>query len=403
MLLLAFPLESVVHAQDQRVPSRQVIIRDEPIPNDTTRFDISFPGGTAAELIKALSTSSGEPINAMIPEGSDYFVMPPFDFRNVTVTEVLKTLAERKALPVKTSDNSYHYKDVGYSWVLFNGIWVLRIDLPVANLPQQTSVVPFNVGDLLTTYTIDDVTTAIDAAWTLQEASPKSQLFFHNDTSILLAKGSVTELNAVTAVLEKLRDGQEYQVEIQEKERRIDVTVFKSSGSRDYYSLPPNAFITDAQDAAGQFTSVPSEDYNRSVRIIREKISGETEEMVIDVDAIALKKAPDVRLRNGDVIIFEYEYIDPDKIPDPDTISISVLGSVKNPGKYTLEGSPSLISAIALAGGGEDHGNLSKVKVRSENGSTIEVDFNGILDGKVKDLELKDGDTIVIEEKFVRF
>lgn len=81
---------------------------------------------------------------------------------------------------------------------------------------------------------------------------------------------------------------------------------------------------------------------------------------------------------------------------------ISILGEVRNPGSYQLKENLTLTQAIALAGDFKDSADTAKVKIiRSKPGagesSIYEVDFDDILNKKIKDPEIKANDKIIVE------
>ena len=86
---------------------------------------------------------------------------------------------------------------------------------------------------------------------------------------------------------------------------------------------------------------------------------------------------------------------------------VSVLGEVKNPGKYELPGEKelTLMQAIAMAGGFTKHADITKTKVmRMENGkkNTIIVNAKNITEKgeKDKDVVLNAEDIVFVPESF---
>ena len=86
---------------------------------------------------------------------------------------------------------------------------------------------------------------------------------------------------------------------------------------------------------------------------------------------------------------------------------VSVIGEVKNPGKYELPGEKemTLMQAIAMAGGFTKFADLTKTKVmRFENGKkkTIVINVKNITErgDKDKDITLQAEDIVVVPESF---
>ena len=103
-------------------------------------------------------------------------------------------------------------------------------------------------------------------------------------------------------------------------------------------------------------------------------------------------------LVNAEVLVFIEEY---------NSRQVSVIGEVKNPGKYELPGEKemTLMQAIAMAGGFTKFADLTKTKVmRFENGKkkTIVINVKNITErgDKDKDITLQAEDIVVVPESF---
>ena len=103
-------------------------------------------------------------------------------------------------------------------------------------------------------------------------------------------------------------------------------------------------------------------------------------------------------LVNAQVLVFIEQY---------NAKQVSVLGEVKNPGKYELPGEKemTLMQAIAMAGGFTKFADLTKTKVmRFENGKkkTIVINVKSITEkgDKDKDIVLQAEDIVVVPESF---
>jgi polysaccharide export outer membrane protein len=78
-----------------------------------------------------------------------------------------------------------------------------------------------------------------------------------------------------------------------------------------------------------------------------------------------------------------------------------VLGEVKQPGDYDLEGRVTILMAVSMAGGFTDYGaegNVYILRGRGENASKINVDINDIRKGKAPDIEIRPGDVITVPQ-----
>ncbi|MEO8382630.1 MAG: polysaccharide biosynthesis/export family protein [Acidobacteriota bacterium] len=85
-------------------------------------------------------------------------------------------------------------------------------------------------------------------------------------------------------------------------------------------------------------------------------------------------------------------------------IAIYIMGEVMKPGKIEFRSSqtPTLIQAIAAAGGHTDRASKNAVIKRIVNGkeTTLKANFQDILRGKQSDVVLLDNDTVYVREAF---
>jgi protein involved in polysaccharide export with SLBB domain len=86
---------------------------------------------------------------------------------------------------------------------------------------------------------------------------------------------------------------------------------------------------------------------------------------------------------------------DGDSINIPRAESVYVMGQVKAPGPYVIEGSLTVMQAIAMAGGPTDRGAMGRVKITRRIGDRVE---------EVKSVKLSDlvqpGDTITVPQRY---
>jgi protein involved in polysaccharide export with SLBB domain len=89
-----------------------------------------------------------------------------------------------------------------------------------------------------------------------------------------------------------------------------------------------------------------------------------------------------------------------------DSGSIAVVGAVHNPGVYKLEANTSIIDALAKSGGMQPYANRHVVLIirpvkpsslsNASESITLTVDMDTVFKGKVKNVGIQAGDTIVI-------
>jgi protein involved in polysaccharide export with SLBB domain len=87
--------------------------------------------------------------------------------------------------------------------------------------------------------------------------------------------------------------------------------------------------------------------------------------------------------------------------PQPQTIGVSVLGWVKNPGNYTLRAHASIVEALEAAGGFRDFGHsrtLTVVRTTDGQERRFAVRLHSIEGKPQADFELIDGDKVYAHE-----
>jgi polysaccharide export outer membrane protein len=150
--------------------------------------------------------------------------------------------------------------------------------------------------------------------------------------------------------------------------------------------------LIQAITQAGGLTS----NYGKELYILRTARNGLTEQLAVDIEDLMVNGNPDLNipLAPNDLI----------NVPVDTPISVYVVGEVMRPGKVQFRRSqtPTLVQAIAEAGGPTDRAKSTVRVLRMENGKEVRIERNygDITRGKASDLELKDGDRIVIEESF---
>jgi polysaccharide export outer membrane protein len=136
--------------------------------------------------------------------------------------------------------------------------------------------------------------------------------------------------------------------------------------------------------------------YGRTLYVLRTAANGLTEQIAIDIDDLMVNGNPDLNipLRANDVV----------NVPIDSQISIYLLGEVMHPGSVQFRRSqtPTLLQALAAAGGPTDRASKSLILKRVVNGAekTFKYDFKKIINGTQNDVVLLDGDRIIFRESF---
>lgn len=175
------------------------------------RFDLNFPGGTSEELIEAISRASGKPVNAIIPDNGRSMQIPAFKVHGVTEFELLTSLHERNVIWVWNGSN-YDGRNLGYSWEPVsssqkeNLIWRMRIEY-LPEIPPIINVIPVNISEYLSHYSIEDISTAISLVWnTAEDIQAKPDIKFHPETQLLIIRGTDSQLQRAREVLKLLKE-----------------------------------------------------------------------------------------------------------------------------------------------------------------------------------------------------
>ncbi|MFN7941397.1 MAG: polysaccharide biosynthesis/export family protein [Thermoanaerobaculia bacterium] len=133
------------------------------------------------------------------------------------------------------------------------------------------------------------------------------------------------------------------------------------------------------------------------VYVLRRASNGLSDQVAVRLDDLLVKGDPRANLP-----IYANDLIN---VPGRVAIKIFCLGEVGKPGEVEFSSSDhmTVLSAIARAGGLTERAS-NKISIKRRRGQTLEqeivVDYKRILAGKEPDLELKEGDVLVVKESF---
>ena len=134
--------------------------------------------------------------------------------------------------------------------------------------------------------------------------------------------------------------------------------------------------------------------YGKTLYVIRTAGNGLSEQIAVDIDDLMVSGNPDLNLplAPNDVI----------NVPVEVPLTVYVMGEVTHPGKVELRRTqnPSLLQAIAAAGGPTDRAGRTARITRNDGGKSkaVSANWKRIAEGDGKDVPLQDGDTIYIKE-----
>lgn len=162
---------------------------------------------------------------------------------------------------------------------------------------------------------------------------------------------------------------------------------------------PGNQFISNATRLMDVLLLAGglSGEHGLAVQVRRQAENGLSDQLAIPIrDLIdALDPDANIPIFPGDVI----------NVAPARQVSISLLGAVKTVGVQTFKSTDNitLLQAIARAGGPADTASRKiSIKRKAADGRLVEqlVDYRRILEGKDPDVELLDGDIVVVKESF---
>lgn len=169
-----------------------------------TKFNLDFPGGTPAQLVKAIEQATGKPLNVIIPNQSADVPLPPLKMNHVDVAQLFKALsAASPVFKLVNGVNSRIHYDFGTSGeITDHSIWYFESDQspPPPNIYRFYSLAPY----LERGFTVDDITTAIRTGWKMAGITSPPKLEYHKETKLLIAYGEPSQLQTIEDVLQAL-------------------------------------------------------------------------------------------------------------------------------------------------------------------------------------------------------
>jgi polysaccharide export outer membrane protein len=152
--------------------------------------------------------------------------------------------------------------------------------------------------------------------------------------------------------------------------------------------------LLEAITAAGGL----AENHGNVLYVLRRSDNGLSDQIAVDVDDLLLRADPRVNLP-----LFANDLVN---IPNAVEVTIYCLGEVARPGALSFKSTEriTLLAAISRAGGLTDRA-AKKILIKraaTANGpaAEIEADYKRILAGKAPDVDLRQGDVIVVKESF---
>lgn len=204
---------------------------------------------------------------------------------------------------------------------------------------------------------------------------------------------SEIRLKLKTLLESKYLQNQAASVSVVVKEFRArPISVIGAVKSPGPLSFPGRWTLIEALTAAGGVVA----DHGNVVHVLRRAENGLTDQVQIPIDALLLSADP-----RANIPIFANDLIN---VPAAITVTVFIVGEVKTPGALAFKSNEriSLLSALARAGGLTDRAAREVIIRRQGKGGEQEVtaDAKRILAGKDPDVDLQQGDVVVVKEAF---
>lgn len=203
------------------------------------------------------------------------------------------------------------------------------------------------------------------------------------------------EISALLKRLLEERFMQKASVNVQVKEFRArPISVIGAVKQPGNLAFSGRWSLLEALTAAGGL----ADEHGNVVYILRRADNGLSDQVTIDLDDLLARG-----LREVNIPIFPNDLIN---VPGTIEIDVYCLGEVARPGALAFKSNEriTLLAAIAHAGGLTDRA-ASRILIKRSSGSggpdqEIFADYKKIVAGKAPDIDLKQGDVIVVKESF---
>lgn len=175
--------------------------------------------------------------------------------------------------------------------------------------------------------------------------------------------------------------------------RARSFTILGAAREPGEYGLAGERTLLEAVTAAGGL----ADNHGSSIHVLRRAANGLTARLTIDIENLLVRADPTVNIpiQPNDILNIEAKK----------TLRIYLLGEVASPGEQRFDTSEraTLLYAIARAGGLGERAS-PKITIQRRDGSgeveQIRANYKRIVAGKAPDVELQDGDVLIVKESF---
>lgn len=271
--------------------------------------------------------------------------------------------------------------------VLFTFLLFLAISVGAQELPILSADAPVGPRDVLDVRVLEDVNmnsaraTVTDDGALVLNVIGKVQVAGLTTTQIEAKLKTLLEANILTRATVSVQV-----IEFASKPISVVGAVVRPGR----LSASGNTTLIQAITQAGGLAA----GHGKELYVLRTARNGLSEQVAINLDELLVQGKPELNipLAPNDLV----------NVPADVPIAIYVMGEVMRPGKIDFRSSqtPTLLQAIAAAGGQTDRASRTAVIKRMVGGKeeTIEVNYRKILGGNGKDVVLRDSDTVWIKE-----
>lgn len=95
----------------------QTIIQEQNNPPTLTKFNLDFPGGTPAQLVKAIEKATSKPLNVIISDEDAATKLPPVKVSDMDVGKLFKTLSENGLKYANSGGNNTIIRNYGFKTI----------------------------------------------------------------------------------------------------------------------------------------------------------------------------------------------------------------------------------------------------------------------------------------------
>lgn len=198
------------------------ISQPEEPPEET--FDLDFSGGNPEALLNALESIMSERPNVVVAPQVKDVELPAMNLRSVALHDVFNALntilqsrgrearfvqprGSRVWILVGPAEREQAASDQARSSFQARLAAAQKKSQSEDNRQPDLATRVYSLGQYLETYSIADITTAIETAWGLVPQETASEFKFHKDTQLLIVRGTKTQLDILENVLRELTTG----------------------------------------------------------------------------------------------------------------------------------------------------------------------------------------------------